>query len=60
MSHAPYNENEEKFLEKHEGWICPKCKTVWSPSIIQCTNSVCVAQFESYESKDTKQFLIED
>lgn len=46
--------------EKDKGWICPGCKTVYSPQVKTCTNPDCPIKKESVDpKKDSRQLLTE-
>ena len=36
-----------------EGWLCPKCKTIYSPSITQCS---CSKSLEEHRAEITDYF----
>lgn len=63
MSHVPYNEQEESFLSDTgvKGWQCPKCKSIWAPSVKKCESKACVQASvqETSEAPDTRKFLTE-
>lgn len=55
MSSLFSNENPSK-----EGWICPKCKSVWSPDVKKCQTTICKPVEEDKDTaKDTRTFLTE-
>lgn len=35
------------FRDLRSGWICPRCRTVWSPDVLQCTCKVVPAHSDS-------------
>lgn len=61
MSHGPYTKDEESFLsdKKTTGWQCPRCKSIWAPSVIKCESLVCIRLQESLDKTDPREFLTE-
>ena len=46
--------NKPEKEETKEGWICPKCKKVWAPSVKSCDCTT-----KENQTPDTKQLLLE-